>query len=362
MDIINVTQAEIEMFGRLSRPEILLLPDMIKKKYLFAFQAKHIKLEIVARDLMSLLEPFSGINILFLIGATHVGKTTLAKRILKIHVEKTYAENYNDRAAVPFIFIPAPANGAKSLSWTSIYEHIMRAGYEILIEKKHAKVIDDDIMTIQPKRFKTLPALRDAMESMLEHRKVLVLAIDEAYHLLRFGQTSAVIMDTLKSIVDNTPTKLLLIGSYNLFDLASNYGQVASRSEILHFERYHKDNKEDAAEFFNVVNKIQLKWPCEDVPAFSAISDDLLEATVGCVGLLKKFLLLALDMQLKNKGKWKPEFLSKAAKSEKLLKTIRDEIIEGEEKIKEATYGESIFTGKILKDAIAKMDGAIAHG
>jgi len=361
IDTMKVTEAEAERFKNLSRSELLMLPDILKMKYLFAYNVKHIKLEKVAIDIMSLLKPFSGTSILFLIGATHVGKTTLAKLMIKTLIEKILTENDNDPSAVPYIFIPAPANGIKSISWTSIYENILKAGHEILINKKHAKVVENGTITIKPARFASLPALRDSLEEMIEKRKVMVLAIDEAYHLLRFGNLPAV-MDTLKSLVDNKGAKLFLIGSYNLLELASNYGQVSSRAEIIHFERYHTDNEKDVAEFFTIVKKIQLNWPCEEVPTFSAISKELMEASLGCVGLLKKIMLRALEMQLANKGKWNPMFLSKVAKSQKLLQSIRTEITDGEENIKGAAYGETIFSESILEDAIEKMNGATSNG
>jgi Cdc6-like AAA superfamily ATPase len=306
-------------------------------------------------DLKTLLNPFNETNILFLIGATGVGKTTLIKRLIRVVAEKLQPECDNNPSTVSLIFISAPANGEKSLSWVSVYEKVLKASNEILIEKKQANVVENGIMTVQPRKYKNLPALRDALESMLKERKVRVLAIDEAYHMLRFGNYTAV-MDTLKQIADLTKVKLLLIGSYNLLDLACDYGQVSRRAEILHFERYHHDCDTDKKQFSTIVEKIQKNWPSEIVPEFRAISKELMDASLGCIGLLKALMLRALAMQLDNRGKWDPMFLPKAAKSMKLLEKIRAEIEEGEEKIKGATYGESLFTGKYLTDAIAKMN------
>ena len=359
MDTINsieVTDDEIKVFEKMSHSEVLTLPNELKIKYLYVFQVKHKKLEIVATDLMSLLNPFNETSIIFVIGATGVGKTTLSKRLIRVLVEASQVEDGNCFSTTPFIFIPAPANGEKSLSWTSFYEKVLSQSNEVLIDKKQANVVENGTITVQPRHYKNLPALRDALESMLKNRKVRVLVIDEAYHMLRFGNLSAV-MDTLKSIVDNTGVKLLLLGSYNLFSLASDYGQVARRSEILHFERYHKDNPNDVNEYGFIVNKIQAHWPCETVPNFTAIHKELLEATIGCIGLLKGLLLRALSMQLKKNGKWDPNFLTKAAKSAKLIGSISQETENGEENIKGAAYGESLFSGKYLTDTAAKMAG-----
>ena len=216
-------------------------------------------------------------------------------------------------------------------------------------------------MSVQPKRFKTLAALSGALRSMLKNRAVRVLAIDEAFHLLRFGNYSA-IMDTIKTIADTTGTKIILIGTYDLFDLVSDYGQVARRSEILHFDRYHIDREGDKKEFNRIVTVIQNHWPCEQVPNFNLISNELMEASLGCLGLLKAIFLNSLALQLKNKGRWDPKFLTKAAKSQELIEVIRKEIQSGEKLLEGATYGESLFSGELLDQVIAKMNPVAVNG
>ncbi len=356
-----LSDAEVAKFQRLSRQEVLALPNKDKSKYLYALQIKHSQLQETGSDIMRLLNPYNETNILAVIGATGVGKTTLIKRVIKIMVEKAALEE-DDPSAVPFIYISAPANGDKSISWKSIYLKAMKQGGDVLVNKKQLNVVKDGIMTVQSNRCDTLAALRDALDSMLEQRKVKVIVIDEAFHLLRFGEYSAV-MDTLKSLVgaDQPRLNLVLQGSFDLFDLVSEYGQVARRGEILHFDRYHKGNSSHDVEFCSIVERMQLYWPCEETPVFSSISEELMEASLGCIGLLKTIMLRSLDMQLENKGRWNPRFLAKAAKSLKLIERIKREIVAGEEKIKDAAYGESMFSGKKLNEVIIKMNQASAH-
>jgi len=344
----------------LTREEVLALTPEDKMHYFHALQVKHKKLEDIGKDLMRLLSPHNETNIIAVIGATGVGKTTLSKRLLRPLIEEHYSLLATDPSAVPFIFTAAPANGDRSISWATFYEKVMREVNEVLIEKKHANVIEDGHVSIRPRRHRTLAAMRDALESMLKHRRVQVLVVDEAFHLLRFGNYSAV-MDTIKSLADATGIKILLIGSYDLFDLVTDYGQVARRAEILHFERYDTDNPADVKEFEKLVAKLQQYWPCEEVPAFSAIAKELLEASLGCAGLLKTLELQALTLQLENKGKWNPKFMAKAAKSCKLLDRIRKEIKAGEDKVLGATYGETLFSGVVLEGIIKKMSQGVCH-
>ena len=348
----RLSQQDLLELRKLDRSEVIKLPDAMKMLYFFSLQAKHIKLERVAKDLLRLLCPHNEIGILSLVGATGVGKTTLVVHLINSIIYES--KDANDSDSIPLIYIAIAANGEKSISWTTIYEKILNKANEILIEKKQSSVNDGKVMSINPRRFKTLAALRESVESMLTNRKVQLLVLDEAVHLLRFGSYSA-IMDTIKSLCDQSQTKILMIGSFDLIDLATDYAQVARRSEILHFERYYKDRNSDRRQFKILVAKLQKCWPCIEVPNFVAISNELLDVSLGCVGLLKALMLGALSQQLANNGKWHVRMLSKAAKSVKALEKIRIEIENGEKKALVGTYGQSIFSGEYLKKLEAKM-------
>jgi hypothetical protein len=86
-----------------------------------------------------------------------------------------------------------------------------------------------------------------------------------------------------------------------------------------------------------------------------------MEASLGCVGLLAEILLQALILHLEHKGKWNSRFMTRAAKSMKLLGRIAREIADGEKKVKGATYGETMFSGVMLDSIISKMNGGARH-
>lgn len=188
------------------------------------------------------------------------------------------------------------------------------------------------------------------MQNSLRHRRTVVCAIDEAYHLLRFASEAAV-MDTLKSLANTTGVTIVLIGSFDLFDLVVEHGQVARRTTIINFDRYHLKRAADRAAFRDVVKNLQAKWPCAQVPNLAAISDELMEASLGCVGLLKSFMLDAAALQMINRGVWQSSFLAQAAKSNALREAIRKEIEAGETKVQDAIQGACLWD----KDALARL-------
>jgi len=351
----TVNSSELDS-KKMTREEALALPNEAKMNYLFELQVRHAKLESIGRDLLDLISPYNEVKIISIIGATGVGKTTLSRRLIRSLVSQQMGQSVAHRGQLPYVFINAPANGDKSISWRAVYEMALRNASEPLVNKKIAVEENDGHVFIRPGNHKTLPALRQALEEMLKNRGVRVLAIDEAFHLLRFGNYSAV-MDTLKSLADETNVKLVLLGTYDLFDLAVEYGQVARRSEILHFERYDRDKPVDVAEYKRIIRVLQDRWPCEEIPNFGSIAPELMKATLGCIGLLKALFLRSLAAQIQNKGRWKPAFLTKAAKSMSLVERIRKEIEAGEAKLRGGTYGESIFAGELLHTVSKKMSG-----
>src|SRR5665213_3342912 len=317
----TVNSSELDS-KKMTREEALALPNEAKMNYLFELQVRHAKLESIGRDLLDLISPYNQVIIISIIGATGVGKTTLSRRLIRSLVSQQMGQSVAHRGQLPYVFINAPANGDKSISWRAVYEMALRNASEPLVNKKIAVEENDGHVFIRPGNHKTLPALRQALEEMLKNRGVRVL-----------------------------------LGTYDLFDLAVEYGQVARRSEILHFERYDRDKPVDVAEYKRIIRVLQDRWPCEEIPNFGSIAPELMKATLGCIGLLKALFLRSLAAQIQNKGRWKPAFLTKAAKSMSLVERIRKEIEAGEAKLRGGTYGESIFAGELLHTVSKKMSG-----
>ncbi len=343
--------------ARMTRAQAIACPMDVRLKWFRRLQAKHRELNSVTEDLLHLVHPENETRIVTLIGMTGIGKTTLATRILDTLLSRIWQTEMGP-SDIPSIVIEAPANGERSLSWKTLYQRALVGANEILVEKKRHLNVSDNTVQFDSSKYSTLASLRESLESMLKHRNVRLLVIDEAFHLLRF-ESYAAVMDTLKSIANIHQTKLMLIGSYDLCDLAIEYAQVARRSEILHYRRYRKDVEDDVAEFKCAVEKLQQQWPCDEIPNFVAISEELMEATLGSIGLLKGLMLSALKMQLGAPGqRWTPKFLQKAAKSLGLLAKIRAETELGEARVESAAYGNSIFASADYLARIAVKMGA----
>lgn len=328
-----------------------------KQEAFFNVRVKHPAMQRLLDDMMPLLMPHSESNLIVVTGPTGAGKSTVTRVLLKELFQDFAQLMQDDKSVVPLIAVEAYANGDTRHSFKEIYTSMRQQLLETGVDQTAPTVMSEGKLKVKPMARNTVGALRFAVEEGLKKRRTRVGVIDEAAHLLRFDK-KAVVMDTLKSLANTTGTKWVLVGSYDLFDLVLENGQVARRTTILNLGRYHIDQEEDRNEFAEIIRKLMKKWPSEEKPNFVAISDALLEASLGCVGLLKSLLLDASAMQLRAGGKWNPEFLRKAAKASKIREVIQAEIRAGEEKVRDAIHGNSIWDDKMFAGLVHTMETA----
>jgi hypothetical protein len=326
-----------------------------KQLQFYGHRLSHDKITAVLDDLFDLLVPHSETNIINIIGPTGVGKSTLTG-ILLGKLGYVYApELESDKSAIPLVYVEAYADGSPTQSFGPLYQDILKKLCEPFLDRKdNIEVVGGYVR--KGKCRERISDLRRLVENGFRERRTKILVIDEAYHLLRIGN-DALAMEALKSLANTAGVKIILVGSYDLFDLASSGSQVARRSAILHFERYRMDKPADRESYKSIIKSLMEKWPCDLKPNFAAISDVLLESTLGCIGLLKAALLEASAMQLRNKGVWDHSFIPKMVKANKLMRVIRKEIEVGEAKINDALYGDCPWDETALKRLIDRMEG-----
>lgn len=329
--------------------------DLEKHKRFADAKVKHPKMLEVIDKLRSLLMARTDSNVILITGATGVGKTTLSRELSKVCEDMFHDVLADDASAIPSVWVEAYANGDNRHGFRTLYQDILAGLQEPGMEKKVPWELQDGKLVMKSHARVTIQSLRSYVQAGLRARKTVVCAIDEAYHLLRFANESAV-METFKSLANTTGAKFVLIGSFDLFDMIVEHGQVARRSMIINFDRYHIDDAADRAAFKEVVAKLQSIWPCDIKPNFAAISDELMEACLGCVGLLKSLMLDAAAMQMVGDGKWQGAYLARAAKSNGLREAIRKEIESGEVKVRDAVMGACLWNDKALAELTRRME------
>lgn len=329
----------------LSRDAVLALAPSLRMRWFFLLQAAHPELMRVTGALEELLMPDNETKIVSIIGMTGIGKTTLAHSLQTVLTAK-FADQAH-ASELPVVYVPSPANGEKSLSWTGLYSKILEAGREPLIHKKRAQSVSGGELQVIRGGRATLTELRNFIEHMLRVRNVRILIIDEVLHLLRF-ESYAAVMDTLKSLADAHTTKLVLIGSYDIAERMIEYGQVARRGEIIHYRRYTPGTinparlTDDQEAFRQQVAKFQVDWPCRWTPNLQNIWGALMTHSLGSVGMLKSHLLRLASLQMANSDEQLTlRHIQHFLKPPKAAMKILNETTAGEALLRGACYGDS---------------------
>jgi len=180
----------------------------------------------------------------------------------------------------------------------------------------------------------TLAGLRTAVKRALMAHQVRFLVVDEAAHIFRQSSPRKLIiqLDTLKSLSNTSGVQLVLIGSYDLYELLFLSGQLARRIQVVHFARYREDIEADVRAFRACVQQFQNTHKELWGNALVEHTEALMENTLGCIGTLKSVLKRAVKFA-KGRGGWSLDVLQSALLTQTQREQILREILEGEHRI-----------------------------
>jgi energy-coupling factor transporter ATP-binding protein EcfA2 len=308
------------------------LPDSPEK--LNDLRIKHTRIGQMMSELETLIYPKSQDSILLVCGPSGVGKSTLAKHMVENALQKASTEMDRNAGLIPAVYIEAPSSGETDFSWRLFYQQILQQLEGDFDMPKVAYGIDAETGRMMRPRGATgnsLGALRTAVERALRARQTRFLVIDEAAHIIRQTRRDRleIQLDTLKSLANRCGTQMVLVGSYDLYQLMSLSGQLARRTHVLHFERYRQDHDADLRAFRACVQKFQNALPHLWGEQLMPHAGALQENTLGCVGTLSAVLTRAAMLAQKDGG-WSVDALRRALLTEAQRHQILEEILEGE--------------------------------
>ena len=299
-----------------------------------SLRIKHTRIAQIMAELNTLIYPESQDSILLVCGPTGVGKSTLSRHMVHGALEKSANLMNDDAGLIPAVYIEAPSSGEDNFSWRLFYQRILTQLDSGMSMPKHAFGIDAQTgRMVRPHgpSSNSLAALRTSVERALRERGTQFLVIDEAAHLIRQTRSHRleIQLDTLKSLANECGTQIVLVGSYDLYQLVSLSGQLARRTHVMHFERYREDDEVDILAFKACVQKFQDALPHLWGQKLVLHSDALQQNTLGCIGTLSAVLTRTATLAQAD-GKWSVDALRRALITEAQRKRILEEIYEGE--------------------------------
>jgi DNA polymerase III delta prime subunit len=271
--------------------------------YFRSFTMAHPRLKEADAALKQAIQDPAGWSLVFVYGPTGVGKTTLRLRVER-HIKQSLLPSLrDDLERVPVVSIEAPADGAQ-FSWKDYYRRALLALEEPLIDRKISYRVrgvfrdGSGRLTLDPRTVGL--ELRYALENALSHRRPVAFFIDEAQHLakMKSGRKLQDQLDCIKSLANLTTIVHVLVGTYELLPFRNLSAQLSRRSVDIHFPRYRIDQSEDRAAFQSVLFTFQLHLPVSGETDLLKHTDYCYERSIGCVGVLKEWLMRALARAL----------------------------------------------------------------
>ncbi len=263
-----------------SYPQQLLQAPVSEKVAFFVnYTMAHPHLIQAFNEVMQSVYHAPGISLIFVVGATGVGKTTLLHRLEQKLTSKALPELKHNQGKIPVIGLEAKAPEFSQFDWKDFYIRLLKLLDEPLVEKK---------IHYGQSRSKW----RSALESALINRSPDAFYIDEAHHLtmLPSGRKLKDQPETLKSLANLTQVKIIPTGTYDLLPLIDLGDQLCRRSKTIHFQRYHAENTIEAQAFKSVVQTFSQYLPLAKRPDLLSHWEFLYERSLGCVGILKDWL------------------------------------------------------------------------
>jgi hypothetical protein len=179
---------------------------------------------------------------------------------------------------------------------------------------------------------------------------LFVTLLDEAQHLGKISSGRKLLdqLDALKSLSNRSGTLLVLIGTYELLRFDQLSGQLSRRSLGLHFPRYGTGSV-DLKAFQSVVYGFQRQMPVMKEPELLKNWEYVYLRTLGCVGILKPWLVRALSESYEKGDKTvTAKTLESSALSVAQCEQLAAEMIAGEERLKEKAAGDQRRLSRML--------------
>jgi energy-coupling factor transporter ATP-binding protein EcfA2 len=264
-----------------------------------AYTVAHPRLVEAKETLMNAIRGAEPNSLIFVFGPSGVGKTTLRLRIEQLIVSELLSELDEDHTRIPVVSVEAVAAESGTFNWRDHYTRLLHQLDEPLIDRKlnrHPEAASPaSTLRFMPTSRAVGSEYRYAVEQAIRHRRPVAVMIDEAQHLGKIASGRRLLdqLDVIKSIANQTKTVHVLFGTYDLLAFRNLNGQLSRRSIDVHLARYRAEDSEDRQTFINVVRSFEEELPFDEPSDLVSDWEFLYERSVGCVGILKEWLVRA---------------------------------------------------------------------
>jgi len=269
-------------------------------------KVKHKTLEIALDSLHRFVAYPRPEQVVVLIGPSGVGKSTLVAALERHMRERFRSEMQSDPGFLPYLSVKAQAPLDGNFNWKDFFTRTLCEAGEILIDRKFSPSfqIELDGKTLAGTEGLVREELRRSVETMIRHRRVQVIIIDEASALLflKPGLAPTLQFNILKSLAIELRIPIILVGAYDLLGILDGSGQLVRRSDVVHVPRYTSAGstfgQPDTQHFTNILSAFLKTIDLPKEEGLDQHVDYFMLKAVGCAGVLKDWLDRALCQAL----------------------------------------------------------------
>lgn len=338
--------------------ELLSDSSQARKEYFYKYTLSHANLEFAREKIWRAVRNAVEQQVINLIGPSGVGKTTLLDRLEALILQTEEHNMLSNPGYIPVIQVEAGAPERGSFDWKQdLYWDIL-------------KKLNQEFINEYSRRAKSpsTQLVSDAVQEAIINRETKYLIIDEAQHIgigARNNEKRENQMDVLKSITNKTKCNIILAGTYKFRELLNLNEQLSRRSVPVHFQRYQLSKPDDIGEFLEILINFQSEMPVPQMPNLLENTQELYEACLGCIGILKPILYKALaDAIDDNAETVTQEYIYPHIPTLKQRKKMLNEILDGELEMEESNedlieFSESLrlaHTTKQMKKAAIQTE------
>ena len=324
--------------------ELLSQPWNVRANYFQSYTMAHPRLVSARDSLVNAIHEVPPNTLIVLLGPTGVGKTTLRAKIEQLLAAEMLSTLELDPGRLPSVSVECIAPESGNFSWRDHFRRLLLQMDEPLVDYKinpAAPVrIGDGAVRFMPSARAVGAEYHHAVERALAFRRPAAVLIDEAQHLSKMGSGRRLSdqLDVLKSLANRTRTVHVLIGTYELLAFRNLSAQLSRRSVDIHFPRYRTDNAEDLKAFQTILRSLEQQLPLSEPPNLLDDWEYMYERSIGCVGILKDWLMRTLISVLRrDAGVLTHKDLQAHALSVAQCDKMLSEALEGERSLEEST-------------------------
>lgn len=285
--------------------DLLTQPWTARVEYFKSYTMAHPRLVEAREALLGAIYESAPNSLILVLGPTGVGKTTLRIKAEQLLTAAMSVDLEADPGRLPVVSVECIAPDSGAFSWRDHFRRLLLQMEEPLLDHKlhpgKSIHIANRTVPFMPNAKAAGTEYRHAAEGALCFRRPVAVMLDEAQHLARVGPGRRLSdqLDVVKSIANYTKTVHVLLGTYGLLAFRNLSAQLSRRSFDIHFPRYRAEDPEDRRAFLTVLRSFEQQLPVSEPPQLVKEWEYLYERSIGCVGVLKEWLVRALTAALR---------------------------------------------------------------